>query len=46
MIVEPHSPTADLFSENTILFREVVNHKLLMLVHPSTMEYDEKRKWI
>jgi hypothetical protein len=40
------SPIADLFSQNTILFKQVFDDLLLALIHPTGNRDDEKRKWI
>jgi hypothetical protein len=46
IIVESHSPVADLLSQNTIFFNQVFDNLLLALIHPTGNRDDKKRKWI
>src|SRR5262249_14437367 len=40
IIVESHSPVADLLSENTIFFNQIFDDLLLALIHPTRTDPD------
>jgi len=46
VVGKSHTPIADLFPKNPILLDQVLDDMLLMLVHPASDRYDNKRKWV
>jgi hypothetical protein len=45
IICESDTPVADLFSKNPVLFDEVINGPLLMLVQPASDASNDEREW-